>query len=314
LAAIFGITFPIYAAIAIGYALVRFGGFTPADMRLFGKFVMIIAMPALMFSAMATRDFTEIFQMDYALAYLLGGLATIAAAFAWFRFTGIDPARRALAVMGSTCPNSGFVGYPVMLLAFPEIAGVVLALNVLIEIVVLIPVCLVLIDLASGDTGVRLRNRLGAIFLDTLKRPMVIALFAGLAVSLMGLPIPGPLERLLSMLASAAAALSLIAIGGALVGLPLHGNRSLAAQIAVGKLLLHPALVALVAALITLTGVAALPPDLHVALILSAAMPMFGIYVVLAQEQCLEGAASLAMLTATSGAFVTLNALLYWLI
>lgn len=314
MAAVFGITFPIYAAIALGYVLVRSRWFSAADMQVLGRFVMNIAMPALMFSALATRDFSAFFQAGYALAYLLGGLATIAASFAWFTFTGIDPARRALAVMGSSCPNSGFVGYPVMALALPDIAGVVLALNVLVELVVLIPLCLVLIDLARNDSGHPLRARLGRILLDTLKRPMVIGLGAGLAVSLSGLPLPAPVERLLSMLAASAVALSLVAIGGALVGLPLHGNKALAGQIAAAKLVLHPALTALCAALIPVIGLAALPQDLHVAVILSAAMPMFGIYVLLAQEQGLQGAASIAMLTATSAAFLTLNALLFWLI
>lgn len=224
MAAIFGITFPIYAAIVIGYVLVKSGWFSAADMRMFGRFVMNIAMPALMFNVLATRDFSDIFQMGYALAYLLGSLATLALGFAWFTYTRIDHARRALAVMGGTCPNSGFVGYPVMLLAFPEIAGIVLAMNVLVEIVVLIPICLILIDLAAGDPDTPLRDRLATIFLDTLKRPVVIGLLAGLAVSLLGLPLPGPFERVSSMFASAAAALSLIAIGGALVGLPMHGQ------------------------------------------------------------------------------------------
>lgn len=85
-------------------------------------------------------------------------------------------------------------------------------------------------------------------------------------------------------------------------------------QVATVKLILHPALIALVAMLIVATGLVALPHDLHIAVILSGAMPMLGIYVVLAQEQGLEGAASLAMLAATTGAFVTLNILLYWLI
>lgn len=314
MAAILGITFPIYAAIAIGYWLVRAGWFSAADMRLLGNYVLQIAMPALLFKALATRDFAQVFQQGYVLAYLGGGLATITVVYLWFTLRRIDPARRALAVMGSSCPNSGFVGYPIMLLAFPDIAGIVLALNLLVENIVLIPICLVLIDFAKGHSGAGLGVRLGAILLGVLKRPMVIGLLAGMVVSVVGIPIPNPAIRFLSMFADSAAALSLIAIGGALVGLPLRGNKSLAAQIAIGKLVLHPALVALAAALVSMAGLAGLPHDLHIAVILSAAMPMFGIYVVLAQEQGLEGAASIAMLAATSGAFLTLNALLLRLI
>lgn len=314
MSAILGITFPIYAAIAIGYWLVRAGWFSAADMGLLGKFVLNIAMPALLFRALATRDFAQVFQQGYVLAYLGGGLATITVAYLWFTLKRVDPARRALAVMGSSCPNSGFVGYPIMLLAFPDIAGIVLALNMLVENIILIPLCLVLIDFAKGHTGAGLGTRLGAILLGVLRRPMVVGLLAGLVASVVGVPIPSPVLGLLSMLAASAAALSLIAIGGALVGLPLRGNKSLAAQIAIGKLVLHPALVALVATLLPMAGLAGLPQDLHIAVILSAAMPMFGIYVVLAQEQGLEGAASIAMLAATSGAFLTLNALMLWLI
>ena len=312
--AILGITFPIYGAIGIGYWLVRAGWFSAADMGLLGKFVLNIAMPALLFRALPTRDFAQVFQQGYVLAYLGGGLATITVAYLWFALKRLDPARRALAVMGSSCPNSGFVGYPVMLLAFPDIAGIVLALNMLVENIVLIPICLVLIDFAKGQTGAGLSARLGAILLGVLRRPMVIGLLAGLAVSVLGIPVPDPFVGLLSMLADSAAALSLIAIGGALVGLPLRGNKSLAAQIAIGKLVLHPALVALAAVLVSLVGLPGLTDDLHIAVILSSAMPMFGIYVVLAQEQGLEGAASIAMLAATSGAFITLNALMLWLI
>jgi hypothetical protein len=71
--------------------------------------------------------------------------------------------------------------------------------------------------------------------------------------------------------------------------------------------------VALSAATLIAGGLISLSPALHSALILSAAMPMFGIYTVLAQRQGLEGAASLAMLTATSCAFVSLT-LLLWLL
>ena len=47
-----------------------------------------------------------------------------------------------------------------------------------------------------------------------------------------------------------------------------------------------------------------------VAVILSAAMPMFGIYTLLAQDYGHEGIASIALLGATAGAFFTLSAFL----
>jgi malonate transporter len=309
--AILGITFPIYAAMALGYFVVWKSWFSAADMRVLGRYVLNIALPAPIFSALASRSPAQVFQLGYVSAYALGGLVTVLMAYLFFTLRGTDPQRRALGVMGSTCPNNGFIGYPVMLLAFPDLAGVILALNLLVENLILIPICLLLVELAGRGPDLPLLPRLGRILLDLAKMPMLIGLALGILVSLTGLSLPGPFLRFIDMLAASAGAVSLLVIGGSLVGLPLHGNRSLAAQISATKLLLHPALVALAAAGLIAFGLISLSPALHSALILSAAMPMFGIYTVLAQRQGLEGAASLAMLTATSYAFISLTLLLW---
>jgi predicted permease len=307
---IFAITFPIYAAIAIGYLIVAKGWFAASDMRVLGKYVLNIALPALLFNAVASRDIQEVFQPGYMLVFLLGGLGTIMAAWLWFTLTGTDNARRAVAVMGCACPNSGFIGYPVMLLTFPDIAGVILALNMLVENFVLVPICLILMDMAKASSSQSISRTVAIAFWGVLKRPMVLGLILGLMVSLLQIPMPDMVDRLFIMLAASASALSLIVVGGSLVGLKLNGNQARAIQVAVGKLLLHPSLVALAALLLPLLGMVALPPDMYAAVILSAAMPMFGIYTVLAQELGLESAASIAMLAATSLAFFTLSVFL----
>lgn len=298
---------------AIGYFIVAKGWFAASDMRVLGKYVMNVAMPALLFNAIASRDVSDVFRPDYMLVYLLGGLAAIAVSWLWFSWTGIDKARRAIAVMGSSCANSGFVGYPVMLLAFPEIAGLVLALNMLVENLILIPICLILMDMAKEGEKRSIARTMLNTFLSVIRRPMVIGLLLGLLVSLVNIPIPEAVSRLFAMLAASAAALSLIVVGGSLVGLKLVGNRSRALQVAFGKLLVHPAMMALAAISLPLLGLATLSPDMYAAAILSAAMPIIGIYTVLAQELDLEGPASIAMLAATSLSFVTLTGFLFWL-
>jgi malonate transporter and related proteins len=308
--AILIITFPIFALIGVGYAAVRAGLFAPADMKVLGKYVLNIALPALLFNAVATRDLGEVLNLGYIAVFAFGGLLTIAATFVWFTLQGTGPARRAVAVMGSTCPNSGFVGYPVMLLVFPDLAGVVLALNMVVENFLLIPLCLMLLEASRDRQGKSLLRIAGRIIIGVLRRPMVIGLMLGLVVMLSGLPLPLMVTRLMDVLAASSSALALFVIGGSLVGLPIVGQRSLAAQIVVGKLLIHPALTALVLLALPLIGLPLLSGDMAVAVILSTAMPMFGIYTLLAQDYGHEGIASLALLGATAGAFFTLTALL----
>lgn len=306
---ILAITFPIYAAIAIGYLIVTAGWFTQAHMRVLGNYVLNIALPALLFNAVASRDLAEVFHPGYMLVFALGGLATIALAYVWFTLTRTEAPRRAVAVMGTACPNSGFIGYPVMLLTFPDLAGIILALNMLVENILLIPICLILMDLAHASTGHSIVKRIGKILWSVLKRPMILGLLVGLLISVLQVPVPEPVTRLMEMLAASASALSLVVIGGSLAGLSLRGNLARALQIATGKMIVHPMLTALTVTAISAFGFG-LTPDMRMAAILSAAMPMFGIYVVLAQDHGHEGMASIAMLVATTLGFATLTVLL----
>lgn len=307
---VLSITFPLFAAIALGYGTVAFGLFSAADMRVLGRYVLNIALPALLFNAVAGRDLGEVLHPGYMGVMLLAGLATIAVGYLGVALTGTGPARRAVAVMGMVVPNSAFVGYPALLLTLPDIAGQVLVLNFLVENVVLIPLALTLLDLSRPRPGRTVADVLGGIAKDLLRRPFVIGLLLGLAVSVSGLPYPAPLERFMSILAASASALALVLIGGTLYGLPMRGDRALAGGIAVGKLVLHPLMVVAMVALLSLAGLVALPQDLRLAAILSAAMPMFGMYVVLSQPYGHDGIASIALLTATAGSFVTLSGLL----
>lgn len=312
--AILSITFPIYVVIALGYLCVRKGVFRPEHMPVFGGYVMNIALPALLFHAVATRDVSEVFNLTYMAVFFAGALATIAIAFGFFTMAGVSPTRRAVAIMGTTCPNSGFIGYPVMLLAFPHIASQVLALNMLVENFLIIPICLAIMEASKGADESHVPGKIARILMGVLRRPMVIALLAGLVVSLAGVGLPGPLLRIFDMLSASASALALFVIGGALVGVPFRGNRSIALLIVIGKLLLHPAMAFLALAAVPLIGLAPLSPELATAVVVSAAIPMFSIYALFAQEVGHEGMASIAQILATSGAFISLNALLWILL
>jgi len=308
---VLGITFPIFAMVAVGYGLVARGVFRPQDMKTLGTYALNIALPVLVFHAVASRPVAEVFNLAYMGIYLCGALVTIGLGFVWFSAT-VDPARRGVAAMGIACPNSGFVGYPLSLVLFPDQAGLILALNMLVENIVIIPLALVVMELGKPQGAIHPLKKLARILAGVARRPLVIAIALGLTVSLTGLALPAPAERLVALVSASAAAPALIVIGGALVGLPMKGNRALAAQIVAGKLLVMPAATALALLVFGAVGLT-LPPDLATAVILTAALPMIAAYSVFAQEAGHAGLASLAQVGATAFSFVTLNALLLML-
>jgi predicted permease len=124
--------------------------------------------------------------------------------------------------MGMSCSNSGFVGFPILVLTLAPVAGVALALNMVVENVVMIPLLLAMAERARGHaTGWR------HLLVDTSRRlitnPMVIGLLLGFGVSLSGLHLPTALERSVGLFAQASGALSLFVIGGTLTGLSFGG-------------------------------------------------------------------------------------------
>ena len=308
---ILGITGPIYIAIALGYGLTRGGLFAPADMRVFGKFVVNVALPALLFNALAQRQISEIFNVRYLLVYALGSLLTLGIGLLWARRGARqDGTTSVYYAMGMSCANSGFVGFPIALLVIGPVAGVMLGLNMVVENLLLIPLLLALAEASSGQGGrwhVVLRQSLAQL----ARNPMILALLAGFVVSLLGWTPPSPVARSVTMFAQASAALSLFTIGGALAGQNIAGLWRPVVQIAAGKLLLHP--VAMLAVLLALeaAGMVPMEPKLRAAVLLTAACPMLGIYPVLAQRHGRDTLAAAALLATTVLSFFTISLLLW---
>ena len=303
-------TAPIYLAIAVGYLAARHGLFNKTEMRVLGKFVINIALPSLLFNALIQRRFDEIFNSTYVAAYIAGSLLTMAAALLWARrLAAGEPSARPYIAMGMTCSNSGFVGFPIMLLTLPSIAGVALALNMLVENILLLPLLISLAEQQDAAGTSRLRA-IGNSILRLRKNPLIIAIFAAFALSLLELKLPAALSRTVALFSQASSAVSLFVIGGTLSGLSIKGMSNKIIPITLGKLALHPLLVWLTLTLFAVLGMPELTADLRTALILTAALPIMSIYPILGMRHGHEGFCAASLLSTTTVSFFTLSALL----
>lgn len=82
---ILAITGPIYITIVLGFITTRLGLFSKADMHVLGRFVINLALPALLFNALAQRPIGDILNSRYLLIYAVGSLVTVALAVLWAR-------------------------------------------------------------------------------------------------------------------------------------------------------------------------------------------------------------------------------------
>jgi hypothetical protein len=307
---ILSITGPIYIIIALGFAATRLGRFAKADMGVIGKFVVNFALPALLFKSLSQRPIGEILNSSYLLAYVTGTLCVIGSGYFWSRrLARLDSTTSTIYIMGMSCSNSAFVGYPILLLTMAPISGMALALNMTLENVAIIPLLLVMAD-RSCDKPDRWYRVVGQSFKRLASNPIFIAIFAGVGVSIAGWTLPAALVQTVSMLALASGALALFVIGGTLVGLPTQGLGKRVAPIVLGKLVFHPLAVLTAIHLLPMVGLPRLEGPLATAAVLMAAMPMMSMYTILAQIYRREEIAAAAMLVTTVCSFFTISGLL----
>lgn len=302
------ITLPIFLLIAAGYAVARAGFFSPDQIRGLGRFVMSIALPALVFRALVQRPLSEIFEARYLLVYGAASLAMLMGGFAWFRLAlgrGVTPS--ALRGLGMAASNSGFIGFPVALQFLGPRAAVALALTMIVENLLIFPAALALAEAGSGAHRTPQAIAIG-ILANLARTPLIVAILAGAACALTGLHLPEPLAKAVSMVADASAPVALIAIGGTLVGLRVTGIVGEIAQVAGAKLILHPLAVV---AMLTIVPIA--DPNLRRAAILFACLPMPSIYPIIGHRFGEERFCAAALLAATTISFVTIS-LVLWLV
>jgi predicted permease len=302
---VLAITGPIYVVIALGYAAVRRGMFARDDLRALGRFVATFALPALLFSALARQRVGAVVDPVYLAAYAAAGASIVLGAFAWERYARRREAPpSAIVALGMGFPNLAFVGYPIIVPLLGNAGAVGVALALVVDNLLILPLALVLAASGAND-GERWPRVLARSLAGVARNPIVIAIAAGFAVSLAGLALPGPVTRTIDLFAAASTAVALFVVGGSLAGLKVRGMARDVAAIAAGKLLVHPALVAVLLAILP-----PIDPALRVACIACACMPMVSIYPILAQKWRLEGLAAAALLATTLASFVTINAFL----
>jgi predicted permease len=303
---VLSVTLPIFILIALGFAAMRLGATTAADIQALGTFVIRFALPALIFNSLAQRPFAEIANARYLAAYIVGSLAVFAAMFALAHaLKPGDRARDAIQALGSSCSNTGFVGYPIALLFVGPRATVAVALTMVVENIIVMPLALALAESgrrAGKKTSAGPRRLVGKL----ARNPLIIAIVLGAVTSFAGIPVPVPLARAVNMLAMASSAVALFVVGGMLVGLQVGGVTRDTARIVAGKLLLLPA--AVFAAQLALAP--ALDPDLRKSMLIFASSPTLSIFPLIGRQYGQERVCAASVVMATGLSFLTMSALL----
>lgn len=191
---IFSIVFPVFAIAALGYL---YGRHKRPSMTVANQLNMDIFLPALVFSALASKDFDLAAHSELALAGLLVVVGSGVLALPLTRLLKVQVRTFVPTMMFN---NAGNMGLPLALLAFGD------------EI---LPAAIVLFVVE-----VSLHFSLGVYILDhrthlirMLRMPVIVATIMGVGFSATGLVLPAPVETMIKMLGDISVPLLLFALG-----------------------------------------------------------------------------------------------------
>jgi predicted permease len=296
---VLGAVLPVFGLVACGYLAGRFGLVTQASSAALNQFVYAFALPAMLFIAVYRGSLDEILSGYFLLAVILATVGTAAVGFLLSNLSGASPPESTMRALNASFANTGYLGIPLVTVAYGERAALPAALATVATNFVSFALAIVCLELFVNPRRGGVRRALRGVIMSPLIWPIVLAvLLVGLGVKL-----PLPIERFASLLAAAAGPCALFAIGLFVSQLSIRAGAAASWQTTLLKLALHPLLMA---ALVFY----ALPIDSLWAKIavVCASLPLGATAFVLAQRyQLLEAETSTGAVVSTAASLLTVS-------
>jgi malonate transporter and related proteins len=292
---------PVFGLVASGYLAGRLGLVTQASSAALNQFVYAFALPAMLFIAVYRGSFAEILGAGgFMAAVILATLGTALAGFALSYFVAkAPPAESTLRALNASFANTGYLGIPLVTVAYGERAALPAALATVATNFVSFALAIVCLELFVQPRRGGVRRALMGVVRSPLIWPIALAIMiVGLEIRL-----AVPVERFATLLAAAAGPCALFAIGLFVSQLSIRAGAAASWQTSVLKLALHPILMALFA-----YQVLSVDPFWAKIAVVCASLPLGATAFVLAQRyKLLEAETSTGAVISTAASVVTVS-------
>lgn len=206
------VVLPIFALIFAGWGTRRMGVFGPQATGELNRFVVYLALPALLFDIVAKAQWSDIWQPGFVGAFTVGMAVVFAATLGLRLAAGRGLADAAIDGLNAGYANTGFMGFPLTLAAIGPAAQAPTLAAAILTVCVLFAVALVLLEVAlqaerhPGKLALKVGRSLA-------RNPLLVAPLAGGVFLAFGIALPAPVESFLKLLGGAASPAALVALG-----------------------------------------------------------------------------------------------------
>jgi predicted permease len=290
---------PLFILVLAGYACARLSRSLSAASDALTHFVFALALPALLFRMMSELSRLPPVDSRLLLAFFGGCFIVFGIGRMLARtLFGLDGVSQSVFALGGIFSNNVLLGVPYAKSVLGEAALPSVALVLVFNSLTLWTLATVSVEWARyGELSLR---GFVATARSVLTNPVVAAILSGAAFGLSGLRLPTLVDQPLSMLASAAAPMSLVVLGMGLAqyGVSAAWPQSLA--ICVLKLIVLPLVVLLLAWLLHLP-----PMETRVVVLLSALSVGVNVYLMAREFDSMQGPVASSMVLSTAFSALT---------
>ena len=299
-------TLPFFAVIGLGWLAGRLRMFPAEATAWLTKFVFYFALSAMLFRLTVNLSLAEIWDPVFVTAYLTATGGLYAVQFILSRLRGVSMAEATIEAQVGTIGNTGFLGIPMLAVLLGPASAAPLLLVLTIDMIVFSSLVTLLITAAkSGRPGLA---AIGGLLAGLARNPMIVSMVAGFLWAGIGLPVPAAMDETLVLLGSSATPCALFAIGASLAGRSAE-RMAVAGWLSFSKLVLHPAVVGLMA-----LWVFPVDPQAAGVMIAAAALPVAGNIYILAQHYGVAPQrVSAAILISTAASILTVPLVIAWI-
>ena len=206
------IVLPVFALIFSGWGAFKLKILGPYAITELNRFVVYLALPALLFDIMANTHGSDLWQPGFISVFLLSSAIAFALPFI-IRLRGkLSLADNALDGLNAAYPNTGYMGIPLSMIAFGSGVLAATTISIIITVCVTFAFAIILIEIGM-QTEKRPLRLVWKVARSLIRNPLLFAPALGTLVSFSGLTIPAPAETFLKMLGGAASPCALVALG-----------------------------------------------------------------------------------------------------
>ncbi|MFA5958508.1 AEC family transporter [Hyphomicrobium sp.] len=263
------IVLPIFALVLAGWLARRIGVLGPNATTELNRFVVYLALPALLFDITSHAHWADLWQPGFIAVF---GIATalIFAATVVIRARGTRHlADAAIDGLGAGYANTAYIGFPITLAVLGHQAMAPTTIASIITVCVLFGIAIILIEigLQSEARALHLAMKAGR---SLVRNPLLVAPVLGALFPITGFDVPAAAEPFLKMLGGAASPCALVALGLFLAAKTEAGAGTTAttAMLVGLKLVVHPIIAWVLACMVF-----DLTPELTRTAVLLAALP-----------------------------------------